>query len=272
MAVPLTGAVPPPDKAAASATHAAEQNRAHRRGECEQLDAANIPACADRMPPRQTGAPRAAAPTRSPAASSPPAPATMAPTGVAKPATSAQAVAAARPAKPRGAARPAHKIPAAKAGPWQAAIDAVHRQPILAGGAGGALVLLLAGAVWGAAGGFRRRPRAPAVTPPRATPPTAFRRDVVLKDEAGRDWRAAGAALTPGVVAGSGPESQLRLTGDGVASRHLMLWVCDGRLLARPMAEPVFLNDRLLRGAAPEIVSTGDHLRLGRADFTIMID
>jgi hypothetical protein len=94
----------------------------------------------------------------------------------------------------------------------------------------------------------------------------------VLKDEAGRDWRSAGSALTPGVVVGSGADSQLRLTGDGVAPHHLMLWVRDGRLLARQLAEPVFLNDRLLNEKTPEIVSTGDRLRLGRANFTIMID
>lgn len=269
-AAPQAGAVPSSDdRPAPAATHAPQQNPAHRRGACEELDAANTPACADHMPPRSTAAPR-----RPIHGSAPPGPAAGGPPAAA-PAEAAKAPSrpgAARPARPHVAARAPHRPPAAKTAPWQAALDAVHRRPLVAGGAGGALVLLLAAAIWGAANGLRRRPRAHAPPPPKATPPTAFRRDVVLTDEAGRDWRVAGSALTPGVVAGSGAESQLRLSGDGLAQRHLMLWVCDGRLLARPLAEPVFLNDRLLKDATPEIVSTGDRLRLGRAEFAIMID
>jgi hypothetical protein len=254
--------------------------RAHRKGVCERLDAASTPACADQLPKAPVAAPKPATPAtmppppptadRPPASPKPvPAKRPSAKTSLAEPARP-KLVSATHAGRPRGAKHAATAAHGPPAGAWQMALGAVHRRPLLAGGAGGAAVLLLAAGAWGTAGRLRRRPRT--VGAARATPPTAFRRDILLKDAAGRDWRSPGAALTPGVVAGSGAGSQLRLTGDGVAPRHIMLWVCDGRLLARRLADPVFLNDRLLKDATPEIVSTGDRLRLGRADFTIMID
>ncbi len=267
---PPVDAVPAGVTADTAPTKPASQH-AHRKSPCDRLDAASTPACADRLPkPPVTVRPAADPAATPPAAEKPgaakPGSATPAPPKSGSPAAS-PAVHASKAHGAKHAAPPAHRR---SADYWQLAVETVHKRPILAGGAGGGLILLLAAGVWSAAARLGHRP--PAVEAPRATPPTAFRRDVVLKDEAGRDWRSAGSALTPGLVAGSGAGSELRLTGEGVAPRHLMLWVRDGRLLARRLADPVFLNDRLLKDATPEIVSTGDQLRLGRANFTLMID
>jgi hypothetical protein len=42
--------------------------------------------------------------------------------------------------------------------------------------------------------------------------------------------------------------------------------------MLRRLADPVFLNDRLLKDITPEVVSTGDQLRVGSTTFTITID
>jgi hypothetical protein len=259
-----------PTKAAAEAARAqAAADAKPKRDRCAEFDAASIPACADRLA-RTGGGPAAAPPPDSRA-------------GAASSASSAPGAAAAPPAHPPS--KPALK-PAARAAKLRAAgpkaapatawtrVKALRSNPILEGAGAGAALLLLSGGVWAVASRLRRRPRPPRPPPPLpATPPTAYRRDVLLRDAAGRDWRIGGRTLSPGAAVGCGPQSDLRLDGEGLAARHVLLWVREGRLMLRKIAEePVFLNDRLLKDATPEVASTGDTLLLGRAQFTIIID
>jgi hypothetical protein len=147
----------------------------------------------------------------------------------------------------------------------------LREQPILVGGASGLLVLLVIG---GTVVGITRAGRRVEtdLAPPGGSPPTRWRRDLVLTDQDGRDWRIDGAHLTPSAIVGSDPASDLRRGDAGIAARHAEFWVREGRLMLRRLADPVFLNDRLLKDVTPERVSTGDQLRLGSTTFTITID
>ncbi|HEY3947913.1 FHA domain-containing protein [Phenylobacterium sp.] len=255
-------APPSPKETPKDSAKARPREAAPKRNRCAELDAASIPACADRLARGGSQPPVAA-----PLASGPAAP-------QAQPVPARAPVAAhrspVRAAKPRPAAPQPTTV-------WGRAMDQVRKQPILAGAGGGAALLLLALGAWGAAGRIRprRRPSLPPQTlrQPPATPPSAYRRDVLLRDAAGRDWRIGGGALTPGAAVGCGSSSDLRVEGDGVAERHALLWVSEGRLLLRGLAaDPVLLNDRRLRAEEAEIASTGDSLQLGQARFTIIID
>jgi hypothetical protein len=137
----------------------------------------------------------------------------------------------------------------------------------LRGGVAVALVAAIALAWWGLA---RRRAASPR---PVAEPPGPFRRDLILEDPQGREWRFAGRDLTPGFVLGGDPRNPGFLGIEGLAPRHAEIWVQDGRLRVRPLdTHPLFLNDRLLAGDAVEIVSTGDRLKLGRMELKLIID
>jgi hypothetical protein len=153
---------------------------------------------------------------------------------------------------------------------WRAAVQAIGAHPLFAGAATGLAALLMAILAWWLATSLRR----PRLGPPRpaATRPTAYRRDLMLTNEGRREWRIPGAALTPGALIGADPKGLVSLDGEGIAARHVQVWVSDGRLRLRKIAaDPVFLNDRLIRDATPEIVSTGDQLRLGLTTFTVTI-
>lgn len=92
-------------------------------------------------------------------------------------------------------------------------------------------------------------------------------------DSRGRERRFSGRDLIPGFAIGADPRSPGHLEVEGLALRHAEIWVQEGRLMVRPLdPHPFFLNDRLLQGDAVEIVSTGDRLRLGRMELTLIID
>jgi len=240
---------------------------AHRGDPCARLDAASNPSCADRMPPEQQ-------------VQAPPPPPPLPPKAVnAPPAANAPAPVVNAPAAPKPQPKPAKvaakavnaPAPAKPAGPLAAVTRMMREEPILVGGASGLAVLLVIGVT---VVGITRRTRhsETGLAPPGGSPPTRWRRDLVLTDQDGRDWRIDGAHLTPSAVVGSDPASDLRRGDAGIAPRHAEFWVRDGRLMLRRLADPVFLNDRLLKDVTPERVSTGDQLRLGSTTFTITID
>jgi hypothetical protein len=106
-----------------------------------------------------------------------------------------------------------------------------------------------------------------------AQAPTSHRRDVILTDPVGAAVRVAGASLTPGVSLGSDGSDGAQLDGAGVTAGHVRLWAAEGRLMMVKTCEaPVFLNGRLIGGARPERLSTGDRLRLGQTEFRVKID
>jgi hypothetical protein len=148
----------------------------------------------------------------------------------------------------------------------------VRERPILVGGASGLLVLVVVGVAAVGLGRGRRRAAGASPGPLEGSAPTRWRRDLVLTDAEGRDWRIAGAHLTPSAVIGAAGDCELRRSEAGIAARHAEFWVREGRLMLRRLADPVFLNDRRLSDITPEVVSTGDRLRLGSTDFTITID
>ncbi len=263
-AVVLAAAAPPepapvhgPPAAAAPASHGpplAGAPPVARRGPCDSLDAADIPACADHARP-VTPAP-ASQPRPEPKAK----PEALAP-------QKAAPVAAAKPKTTPGP--PPRPVPPPSA--LAIALGAIERNPIAVGAGGGALVLLAALGGWALIG--RRSPAAPNLGKPSASTPTPFRRDLVLIDAEGQGRRLPGPSLTPLAWAGAHAKDDLPLDGDGVAPRHVQFWVSEGRLMLRKAADaPVFLNDRLLKDTTAEVVSTGDRLQLGRAGFTILID
>jgi hypothetical protein len=233
---------------------------------CARLDAASIPSCAGRLPQQDE-------PSLQPkAVNSPPKQAANEPSpAVNAPAANAPAPkkSAAKPSKP--SAKLATNAPAKPEGPLGMAASLLRERPILVGGASGLLVLLVIGGT--VVGITRAGRRAGAdLAPPGGSPPTRWRRDLVLTDQDGRDWRIDGAHLTPSAIVGSDPASDLRRGDAGIAPRHAEFWVREGRLMLRRLADPVFLNDRLLKDVTPERVSTGDQLRLGSTTFTITID
>jgi hypothetical protein len=137
----------------------------------------------------------------------------------------------------------------------------------LAAGAVVALLVLLALVLWLL---LRRDRPSDAVV---ATRPTPYRRDLILSDLEGRGWRIPGHALSPGVCVGSDPRSLGYVNGRQIEKQHVEFWVCDGRLmLRRRCAGPTFLNDRSLTDTECSIVSTGDRVRLGESEFTLLID
>lgn len=219
-----------------------------RRGPCDRLDAAETPACADQA-------------RQAPLAPQPASPRKADPSAAPKPGLAAPKASAPH-APPKAVRKPA---------PFDTLIGAVERNPLATGaGVGGALLLVGLGG-WALFG--RRGAAAPAAGRVRGGAPTPFRRDLVLIDGAGQGRRLAGPALTPFAWAGAHARDHMRLEGDGVAPRHVQFWVEEGRLmLRRAAADPVFLNDRLLKDATAEVVSTGDRLQLGRASFRILID
>jgi hypothetical protein len=235
----------------------------HKSDPCARLDAASNPSCADRMPPEQ----QVQAPSQPP------------PKAVNTPPPAAKAPVVNAPTSPRPQPRPAKgaaqtvkaPVPAKPAGPLDSVTRLMREEPILVGGASGLAVLLVVGVT---VIGITRRTRhsETSLAPPGGSPPTRWRRDLVLTDQDGRDWRIDGAHLTPSAVVGSDPASELRRGDAGIAPRHVEFWVRDGRLMLRRLADPVFLNDRLLKDITPERVSTGDQLRLGSTTFTITID
>ena len=173
--------------------------------------------------------------------------------------------------RPTAKAAPKAAAPKSKPAPKPALPAFILAHPLLAGGAGGGLVLLIALGAWALLARDRSRPAV--ASGPKGAAPTPFRRDLVLVDPQGQGRRLAGAALSPFAWAGADGHDHLRLEGDGVAGRHVQFWVAEGRLMVRKAsAEPVFLNDRLLKDETAEVVSTGDRLQLGRAGFTILID
>jgi len=246
----------PPPSVTAPAPKKAPRAKPPVKDPCDRLDFDAVPECANRPLIGDAAPPVRAAPK--PAKPPPPKDASRAPGERAAPICSPDA--------------PCPKAAARGGVDWSVLDGALSGRPLLVGAGGGVLLLLLGGAAaWGLAS-LRRQPK-PAAGRPRATAPTSFRRDLVLTDEQGRVWRIDGAALTPGVTAGSGATGEGRLEGEGVAARHVEFWVCDGRLMMRKVADaPLFFNDRLLKDATPEVVSTGDRIRLGHTGFTVTID
>jgi hypothetical protein len=244
--------------------------RGSMRGPCDRLDAASIPACDDQRLDPALADPRDAGPR----------PEMQAPAAPAPPVANAVPPPVMAPPRPRCSPTPGPSVPGgpckspagakSPGGFWREAMKVIGAHPLLTGGGAGLAVLLTAILAWWLAVRLRG-PRVGAPRPP-ATRPTAYRRDLMLTDEGRREWRIPGAALTPGALIGAGAKATLRLEGEGIAARHVQVWVTDGRLRLRKIgADPVFLNDRLLRDATPEIVSTGDQLRLGLTAFTVTV-
>jgi hypothetical protein len=222
-----------------------------RRESCSGLDAENSPACAaGRNAPASAGA--------------------LAPeTGAASPSggtgSDQSAAAASRASAPPARPRKPAAAPARAASPPPFGLP-----PMVLAAAAGATALL---ATVLAVGLWRLRRRKPEANAPRATRPTPYRRDLILSDEDGRGWRIPGDALFPGVFVGADHRSLGYVNGRQVEQRHVEFWVCDGRLLVRRCCDaPTFLNDRSLSPAECSIVSTGDRMRLGQSEFTVLID
>ena len=264
-------AAPPAHLSAAARemTHSGQQGDApspaprHRRAGCDSLDAENSPACAgtaartpdaDRPPsgsePAQTVQPPASAAPRNQSAASAAQPQpVVTPPSVARPAAAPT---------PRTVHRSTPVSPnLARARRFWPAIAAIV----------GLLALAAGALVWA----LVIRPRA--ASPVRASKPTAYRRDLVLSCADGRGWRIPGHALSPGVCVGSDPRSPGYVNGDRIDKRHVEFWVSDGRLwLRRRSTQPTFLNDRNLSSDEHCIVSTGDRIRLGESEFTLLIE
>jgi len=215
---------------------------------CSGFDAENSPACAGRG--------SAAGFDRGPALSTQPPARSDA-------AAAQSAASAASPAPAQRPTRPATRAPRPRPTP-------AFGLPLIAiAGGATALVLALAALVlWLLLRG--RRMAGPAV---RATQPTPYRRDLILSDPEGRGWRIPGHALSPGVCVGSDPRSLGYVNGQRIEKQHVEFWVRDGRLMMRRRCSaPTFLNDRSLTDTECSIVSTGDRVRLGDSEFTLLID
>ncbi|HET9160392.1 MAG TPA: FHA domain-containing protein [Caulobacteraceae bacterium] len=269
LALLLATNAPAPQKNSAVNASSPAKASAHKRPKadpCQGVDAAAIPACLPGRMPSHAAAPpvgasipekrpepevNAPAPTPTVVATRPPARAPAVKEG--------KATVVKPPAKSKRAA--------------ESAAELIRGRPILVGGASGLLAVAIIGAgVFGISRARRAGRAAAAPASPDGSAPTRWRRDLVLVDEEGRDWRIAGAHLTPSAVVGSDADCALRRIESGVAGHHAEFWVRDGRLMLRRLADPVFLNDRRLSDITPEVVSTGDQLRLGSTTFTITID
>ncbi|HEX4179309.1 MAG TPA: FHA domain-containing protein [Caulobacteraceae bacterium] len=233
---------------------ASAARRQHDSG-CARLDAENSPACADSRPrdPESLNAPE----------QTPPAPATSGGAAGASGVAGA-ATASAAPPQSHAAAPAARPKPISAEAPTPRSILTRYFWPIV--GAAAVLAVAGGGVIGALAIGARAGGR-------RATRPTPYRRDLILSDRDGRGWRIPGQALSPGVCVGSDPRGLGYVNGDQVDKRHVEFWVRDGRLLVRRRStRPTFLNDRNLPETEHCIVSTGDRMRLGDSEFTLLIE
>ena len=256
-------AAPPAVQASPSTESPSDAQPARRHAGCDTFDAENTPACAGARArsDRAAGPP---IPPRRPALLPAPAPGGQNGARPSHAAPSPQAALSRHPAGSRAAPPRAVRAVTVRARSLGAILP---RRIWLATGLAALVALAaLGGTLWAAARRFGG-------AAPRATRPTPYRRGLVLSDPDGRSWRIPGHALSPGVCVGSDRASLGYVNGTQIDKRHVEFLVSNGRLLVKRRSnKPTFLNDRSLSATEHSIASTGDRLRLGESDFSLLIE
>lgn len=81
------------------------------------------------------------------------------------------------------------------------------------------------------------------------------------------------AIVTDKFVIGRSDECQLRPKSDSISRRHCVVAVRDGRVLAQDLnsRNGTFVNDNRLPPDKAKVLKAGDHLRVGKLEFEVVI-